>query len=103
MADKDTGGFSGDIPSPFNQDEDNVSFSIGETFKTFEEVQQKVQQYEKSTSVQFWIRDSRTIEAAQRRIDRPLNSSLKYYEVVYACIHGGRKFKSQGKGRRASS
>ena len=47
-----------------------------------------------------YISDSRTIEAAHRRIDRP---SLKYYEVVYACIHGGRKFKSQGKGRRASS
>ena len=85
------------------QEDDLVTFSIGESFKTFEEIEEKIKKYELSRSVQFWRCDSRTIDAAQRRIDRPLNARLKYYEVVYACIHGGKKFKYQDQGKRASS
>ena len=80
-----------------------VSFSVGESFETFEKLERKIKEYEQARSVQLWRRDSRTVDAARRRVDRPINSRLKYYEIVYACINGGKKFKTKGQGRRASS
>ena len=74
----------------------------GESFQTFEELE-TIKEHEQSRSVQLWRRDSRTINAAHRQIDRPLNSRLKYYEDVYACIHGGRKFKTKGQGMHVPS
>ena len=50
--------------------------------------------------MKFWKREARTIEAARKRVSRDLNPDLKYYEIKYCCIHGGQKFKSQGKGMR---
>ena len=47
------------------------------------------------------MRDSRTIEAAGKQIDRHLNKQIKYYELTYFCIHGGRKFQAKGDGKRA--
>ena len=62
-----------------------------------------MKEYEQINSVQFWKCDSRTVEMAQRRMDRRLNAGIKYYEIQYNCIHGGKKFKSVGEGKRASS
>ncbi len=75
-----------------------ASFTVGEHFQTFDEVKQKLEAHEIAT----WIRDSRTIEGAKKRVNRPLSDRLKYYEVSYSCINGGRKFKSRGEGKRAT-
>ena len=56
------------------QEDDLGTFSIGESFKTFEEIEEKIKKYKLSRSVKFWRRDSRTIDAARRRIDRLLNT-----------------------------
>ena len=43
--------------------------------------------------VNVLIRDSHAIEAA--RMKEIYNPAIKFYEIRYACKHGGRKFKSE--------
>ena len=45
-----------------------VFFSVGDSFESFDALQAKIKVYEQT---QFWRRDSRTIEAARKRLDRP--------------------------------
>ena len=92
-----------EAPTEASSQPDIVSFSVGDIFKTFEELEKKVKEYEQFKSIQLWKRDTRTVQCAQKRMDRPLNSRIKYYEIVYSCIHGDKKFKSKGEGNRASS
>jgi len=80
---------------------DSVTFSVGELFKSFSELEQKLNAYKTKNFCEFWKRDARTVESATRkRIDRPIKKELKYYEVKYCCIHGGQAFKPKGKGMR---
>ena len=69
--------------------------SIGDTFNSFEELDEKIKTFEKNAFVKLWRRDSRTIERALRIAPkRQFNEALKYTAVTYNCIHGGRKIKS---------
>ena len=79
-----------------------VSFSVGERFQSPGELEEKLRKYELTTYTKFWKNDCRTVEAARRRINRPLTDCIAYYEVTYSCIHGGRKFKARGEGKRAT-
>ena len=81
-----------------------LSFGVGEKFQGLEEFEKKLEAFKKREYVEFWRRDSRTIDAARKRgIDRPLKTELKYYEAKYCCIHGGRSFKPRGTGSRCTS
>ena len=80
-----------------------MSFSVGDLFSTFDELEAKVKAYECTRFVQFWKRDARTIEAAKKCLNKFLKPDLKYYELKYCCIHGGQAFKAKGKGSRSSS
>ena len=80
-----------------------VSFAVGESFGTFEELEVKIKAYEQRHYVQLWKRDTRTVQAAQKRLNSPLSERIKYYEVKYSCIHGGKNFKARGEGKRSSS
>ena len=84
-------------------DTDSVTFSVGELFESFAKLDEKLNAYKAKNYCEFWKRDARTIEAAKKRIDRPLNPVLKYYKVKYCCIHGGQTFKPKGKGIRNTS
>ena len=79
-----------------------VSFSVGDIFPAFEQLEAKIKSYEEQNYVKFWKRDCRTIEAARKRVNRSLSDNIKYYEVTYCCIHGGKKFKARGEGKRSS-
>ena len=68
--------------------------------ESFQQLEVEVKRFEKATSTKLWIRDSRTVESARKRTKRHLSDSLKYYQVSYRCIHGGRKFKARGDGNR---
>ena len=46
------------------------------------------------------LKRDRSVEKAQVRISYKLNERLKYYEVTFRCIHGGKNFKSRGTGVR---
>ncbi len=78
-----------------------IHFKIGDKFYSMGEFELKV---EEQAFVKLWRRDSRTISAARKRgIERPLKSDLKYYDLKYCCIHGGRSFKPRGNGSRCNS
>ena len=79
---------------------DDVSFTVGDQFMSFDSQQSRIKMYELVNFTQFWKRDARTIEAAKKRLDRSLNPALKYYEIKFCCIHGGQIFKPSGKGVR---
>lgn len=79
-----------------------ATFSIGERFKTFIDLQNKLKEYKVATSTKFWIRDSRTVNAARTRLTRHLSDEIKYYQVSFRCIHGGRKFVAKGEGKRST-
>ncbi len=83
--------------------DEEVTFTVGELFESFDVLEKKLDEYKQKNFVEFWKRDSRTIAAAKKRVDRPLKSQLKYYEVKFCCIHGGLSFKPKGKGIRNTS
>lgn len=80
-------------------DDDN-SFVVGDCFESLAKLEARVEKFENSHFVKFWKRDTRTIEAARKRLNKSINPELNYYEIKYCCIHGGQHFKSQGKGHR---
>ena len=45
--------------------------------------------------VKLWKCDCRTTNAAQKRVNKALSESLKYYKVTFCCMHGGKKFKDR--------
>ena len=73
---------------------------VGDKYSSYEELEQAVKALEKVQNINFWKRDSRSIEAAKRRVDICISPALKYYEVKYACIKGGRSFQSTSAGAR---
>jgi len=74
---------------------------IGKKFSSFEDVQRWIDDYQRQNYVQLYVSDSRTIAAAQKRLPkRQLKADLKYYQMTYACVHGGRKYKSASSGSR---
>jgi zinc finger SWIM domain-containing protein 3 len=80
-----------------------VILRAGDLFSSFDEVEKVMKEYERASYVNFYISDSRSIGAASSkapRITEKARKELKYHRLVYACIHGGRKFVSKSKGRR---
>ena len=77
--------------------------SIGMKFGSFDALESKIRLFEEKNYTKFWKREARTIESAKKRVQRHLNPKLKYYELKYACIHGGQKFRPKGKGDRNTS
>ena len=77
------------------------AFKLGECFDSFAELEEKIIQYERQNYVNPWVRSSRAIGATH--LKKHLDPAIRYYEIKYACIHGGRKFKSESTGARSSS
>ena len=65
---------------------------IGQKFENFQAFESAIERYQNAESFQFYKRDSRSVEKAQVRISYKLNERLKYYEVTFRCIHGGKNF-----------
>ena len=73
----------------------------GQEFSSFEELSESVKKWEKKNFVTLYTRSSRTIEAARRRApNRVFLDKLKFSELDYACVHGGREYKSKATQRR---
>ena len=83
--------------------DDSVNFIVGERFETYEKLEEKLKKYKTKTFCELWKRDARTIEAARKRMDRPLKTALRYYDLKFCCIHGGQTFRSKSKGIRSTS
>ena len=80
----------------------DVSFSVGEMFSNYDDLSSKITRFERKNFVKLWKRDSRSVEAASKRLNRALSDKIKYYEVTFCCIHGGKKFKAKGEGLRTT-
>ena len=92
-------GQVGTVESPGSQS----SITIGDRFCSFVEVEARLAAFSKATFTQLWMRDARTISAAAKRTPNRaavLNPDLKYYNVKYCCIHGGRTFQPEGQRHR---
>ncbi|XP_064293052.1 uncharacterized protein LOC135310045 [Plodia interpunctella] len=73
---------------------------IGDEYSSYEDLENALDVYKKSVCNEYWIRDARTIVNQRKKYPDTVakaNESLKYYHVRYACIKGGRIFKSRNK------
>ena len=78
-----------------------AAIHAGDTFSSFEDLEETIERYQKQNFVQFYRRDSRTIESSIRRAtNKKYNPAIKYTHVTYSCINGGKKFTSSSKGQR---
>ena len=86
----------------------DVTFTLGDAFSSFADVKKRIDEYSRKKYVDFYVRDCRTIASAlntkrmSRSISEDKKSLLRYFEVKFACVHGGRKHKSRATGKRAS-
>ena len=78
---------------------EEVTFSVNNDFNSFDKPDKKIKQYEEKKAVHLWKRDWRAIEVVRKQTDRHLDKWIKYYELIYFCIHGGRKFQEKEKER----
>ena len=73
----------------------------GVEFSTFCLLSAAITRFQDATFCQFYTRDSRTVEADVRRnTKKKYADAIKYANITYACIHGGRQFRSASKGLR---
>ena len=70
-----------------------VNFRVGEFFKSYKELEEKIKTYEQSNSVQLWMREARTVTSANKRVDRYLTSELASVVSEYSGYHFDRKMK----------
>ena len=54
------------------QTDDDDSFVVGDCFESFAKLEARVEKFENSHFVKFWKRDTRTIEAARKRMNRSI-------------------------------
>ena len=76
---------------------------IGDKFSSFEDLKSRIATYEKEKSVQLLQRDSRTLEAARKRVPRKVekaNNSLVYYSITFCCAFGGKDYKCKSNRKR---
>ena len=78
----------------------HAPLKVGDEYNSYEQLEKAIKALEKLQNINFWIRDSRSITAAKRRINFIIRPVLKYYEVKYACIKGDRPFQSKSTGAR---
>ena len=68
----------------------------GQEFGSFEELCKSIQEWEKKNFVTLYTRSSRSVVAARRRApNRTFLDKLMFSELDYACVHGGREYKSK--------
>ena len=92
-------------PRPQNpsshQDVSIGPIAVGEEFSSFDELNQRIIHFETKSFVQLYVRRSRSLEATRKRATKKdFPEQLKFGELDYHCIHGGKKFKSQSTGKR---
>ena len=73
---------------------------IGQKFEDFAAFESAIMRYQNAENVQFYRRDSRSVDKAQPHLEKKLNPKIKYYEVKYHCINSGKKHFSKATGAR---
>ena len=74
-----------------------MELSVGDSFSSFSELENKVKTYQTENSVEIWKTDTKIIATAKRRMPNcNFNSDIEYTEIWYSYLglHGGRKHSS---------
>ena len=79
-----------------------MSLTVGQLFSSFADLEAFLENYKKTNFIDLYVRNSRSVENGQKRLSKSLKPELVYYEIKFACVHGGRKFSSRGTGQRLS-
>ena len=61
---------------------DGVAFVVGEKFSSYDELKAKVSTYENSRCIQLCRSDSRTLDAARKRVPRKVESAKKGFGIL---------------------
>ena len=80
-----------------------MSFSVGDTFSSYNELLGRVKSFEETMYSQLVHRDSRILEAAAKRVPKKVekaNKELVYYTINLTCVFGGKKYQNRGTGIR---
>ena len=80
-----------------------MSFSVGDTFSSYNELLERVTAFEETTYSQLVHRDSRKLEAAAKRVPKRVekaNKELVYYTINLTCVFGRKKYQNRGTGVR---
>ncbi|KAB0801903.1 hypothetical protein PPYR_04089 [Photinus pyralis] len=74
-----------------------LGINLNDEFETYEEFDQLLKESAHRHYLQFWKRDCRTVEGAKKKTDRYINPNIKYYQLKYSCVQGGRVFRRKNK------
>ena len=81
-----------------------MSFSLGDTFSSYNELLGRVKSFEETTYSQLVHRDSWTLEAAAKRFPKKVEKANKelvyYYTINLTCVFGGKNCQNRGTGIR---
>ena len=69
---------------------------VGEKFNDFQDLQNEMERFQRESFANYYIRTSQSVENYCKSNNLNMAEqleTLKYTRIVYACIHGGRKFK----------
>ena len=80
-----------------------MAFSVGDTFQSYEELSERIREFEAQNHLQLYHRDSITLQGAKKRAPSRVekaNVSLKYFTIDLACLFGGKGYNAKGKGLR---
>lgn len=74
-----------------------LGINLNDEFETYEEFDNLLKETSQRNFLHFWKRDCRTVEGAKKKTDRYINPKIKYYQLKYSCIQGGRVFRRKNK------
>lgn len=71
-----------------------------------DELKKKLANYEKAKSIQLSHRDSRTLDAARKRVPKRVKTAkqeLVYHNITLSCVFGGRRYNNKRKWKETQS
>lgn len=80
----------------------DLGIKTGDIFTSFNDLETKIKENSSKNFVQFYKKEAKTVSSVAKTVQRYLNPTLIYYHVTWACVFGGRAFKSRGRGIRKS-
>jgi len=80
-----------------------MSLSVGDLFGTYNELKDRIADFQRVNYCKLVHRDSRTLEGAKTRVPKVVaraKPELKYYSITLKCSLGRKKHKGESSGAR---
>ena len=81
---------------------DTVGFKVVDSFNTFNEFEAALERFKSTKFVDVCVVTAGIETARRRGITIPLKVELRYHQLKYCCIHGGKAYRCRGKGSRST-